>query len=178
MAKIPLFAILPPLVFAGLAGVFYVGMNREDPQALPSTMIGQVAPPLTVTAHPDGPELTPELLAAADVKLVNFWASWCVPCRAEHPQLEALTAAGITLHGVNYMDKPEAASRFLAELGNPFQSLGADDTGRTGRDWGVYGVPETFVVDGEGRVVLRFAGPITKTVLAEKILPAVEAAQK
>jgi cytochrome c biogenesis protein CcmG/thiol:disulfide interchange protein DsbE len=75
------------------------------------------------------------------------------------------------------MDRPEAAARFLAELGNPFQTLGADTTGRTGRDWGVYGVPETFVLDGEGRVVLRFAGPITKAVLADKIMPAVQAAQ-
>lgn len=178
MAKLSPWAILPPVIFAGLAAVFYFGMYREDPKALPSTMIGRSAPELTVSEFTGSEMLTPEVLADSGVKLVNFWASWCMPCRAEHAQLETMNYSGVTIHGVNYKDKPAAAAEFLDELGNPFETLGADDTGRTGRDWGVYGVPETFVVDGDGTVVFRFAGPITTRVMAEKILPAIEKAAK
>ncbi|MCV6824051.1 MULTISPECIES: DsbE family thiol:disulfide interchange protein [Halocynthiibacter] len=178
MAKFPVIAVLPPLIFAGLAATFYIGMQKEDADALPSTLIGKPAAQLTTTPMPQSPSFDGEDLAASGVKLVNFWASWCVPCRAEHPQLEQLAEEGVTLYGVNYKDKPEDAERFLAELGNPFTALGADTTGVTARDWGVYGVPETFVVDGEGNVVLRFAGPIDPTVLESKIRPAMEEAAK
>lgn len=174
MARISPWAIVPPVLFAGLAAIFYVGMYREDPRALPSVLIGKEAAALTLSPFEGSEMLTADILAQADVKLVNFWASWCVPCRAEHAQLEEMAQAGIPIHGVNYKDKPEAAARFLAELGNPFTTLGADDTGRTGRDWGVYGVPETFVIDGNGQVVLRFAGPITQSVMKQTILPAIQ----
>ena len=176
MANLSRWAIVPPVVFVGLAAVFYLGMFREDPRALPSTMIGKPAPNLSVSDFADSEMLTPEVLAASGVKLVNFWASWCVPCRAEHAQLETMNDTGITIHGVNYKDKPIAAANFLAELGNPFTTMGADDAGRTGRDWGVYGVPETFILDGDGTVILRFAGPITSKVMNTKILPAIKKA--
>jgi cytochrome c biogenesis protein CcmG/thiol:disulfide interchange protein DsbE len=111
------------------------------------------------------------------VKLVNFWASWCAPCRVEHPKLEELAAEGLPIYGVNYKDEPDKALAFLAELGDPYAGIGADAGGRMGLDWGLYGVPETFVIDGDGTVVLRFAGPITQSVLDTTIRPAIEAAQ-
>lgn len=157
--------LLPPAIFAGIAAMFVVGMNREDPNALPSALIGRNAPPVVVTPLGDQPVFGDADLRDGQVKLVNFWASWCAPCRAEHPNLTKLQAEGVTIYGVNYKDKPEGALGFLAELGNPFAALGADETGRMGIDWGLYGVPETFIIDGEGKVVERFPGPITERVL-------------
>jgi cytochrome c biogenesis protein CcmG/thiol:disulfide interchange protein DsbE len=168
--------LVPPLVFAAIAAAFLFGLNRENPDALPSTLIGQPAPELQVTALGDLPLLDAEMLRAPGVKLVNFWASWCGPCRVEHPTLVQLGAEGVTIHGVNYKDEPQNALRFLAELGNSYAAIGADTTGRTGLLWGLYGVPETFVIDGEGRIVLRFAGPVTQRVLEETIRPAMRAA--
>ncbi len=111
------------------------------------------------------------------MKLVNYWASWCAPCRVEHPTLEELAAEGVPIYGINYKDDPAKALAFLAELGNPYVAMGADASGRTALDWGVYGVPETFVIDGDGTVILRFAGPITGSVLEKTIRPALAAAQ-
>ncbi|MGB8812473.1 MAG: DsbE family thiol:disulfide interchange protein [Paracoccaceae bacterium] len=174
MAKILMFA--PPVVFAGLAAVFWIGMGREDPNGLPSTMIGREAPAVVVTALGDGAPFGDVDLRKPGVKLVNYWASWCAPCRAEHPMLEALAAEGVTILGVNYKDKPENALGFLAELGNPYAALGADE-GRMALDWGVYGVPETYVIDGDGKILARIAGPITESTLESMIRPALVAAQ-
>jgi cytochrome c biogenesis protein CcmG, thiol:disulfide interchange protein DsbE len=162
--------ILPPVAFAGLALAFWMGMQNGD-QALPSTMEGRQAPQVSVTPLGDGPTVTPDDLAAPGVKLVNFWASWCQPCRVEHPMLEQLAGEGVVIHGINYKDKPDDALGFLAEMGNPFSTLGAD-SGRMALNWGVYGVPETYVIDGTGKVVLRWAGPITEDVLEKTIRPA------
>jgi cytochrome c biogenesis protein CcmG/thiol:disulfide interchange protein DsbE len=164
--------LAPPLIFAGLAVLFFVGMQRSDPDQLPSAMEGREAPAVQVAALGTGPALTDAMLREPGVKLVNFWASWCAPCRAEHPVLKALSAEGVTILGVNYKDKPEAALQFLEELGNPYAAIGADDSGRMGLDWGLYGVPETFVIDGDGKVILRHAGPITAGILQERIRPA------
>jgi len=168
--------LAPPLIFAGLAVLFFVGMQRSDPDQLPSAMEGREAPAVQVAALGTGPALTDAMLREPGVKLVNFWASWCAPCRAEHPVLKALSAEGVTILGVNYKDKPEAALQFLEELGNPYAAIGADDSGRMGLDWGLYGVPETFVIDGTGKVILRHAGPITAGILQERIRPALAAA--
>jgi cytochrome c biogenesis protein CcmG/thiol:disulfide interchange protein DsbE len=111
------------------------------------------------------------------VKLVNFWASWCAPCRVEHPVLEDLAADGLPIIGVNYKDDPEKALGFLAELGDPYTAVGADPEGRTGLDWGLYGVPETFVIDSDGTVLLRHPGPITRDVLDRRIMPAIDEAR-
>jgi cytochrome c biogenesis protein CcmG/thiol:disulfide interchange protein DsbE len=125
----------------------------------------------------DAPLLTDAALRTGEVTLVNYWASWCAPCRAEHPHLEALAEEGVTIHGINYKDEPDRAQAFLADLGNPYTRIGADPAGRTALDWGLYGVPETYVIDGAGRIVLRFAGPITPSVLETRIRPAIEDAR-
>ena len=176
MARVSPLMILPPVIFAGLALMFVWGMNREDPDALPSAFAGKQAPAVVVTPLADLPVFGDADLRDGKVKLVNFWASWCAPCRVEHPNLEALKAEGVTILGVNYKDKPEAALRFLADLGNPYAAIGADESGRMGIDWGLYGVPETFVIDGEGNVILRFPGPITERVLDSDIRPAMKEA--
>lgn len=169
--------LLPPLLFVAMAGLFWLGMQREDPTALPSALEGRSAPPMTLTQLGDLSPLSREMLDAPGVKLVNFWASWCAPCRAEHPILTELAAEGIAIHGINYKDDPAKALDFLAELGNPYAAVGADPSGRTAIDWGLYGVPETFVIDGNGTVLLRFAGPITRQELDRKIRPAIAKAQ-
>ena len=169
--------IAPPLIFAAMAGMFWLGMNREDPNALPSAIAGRPAPPVALTELGGLPGFTDATLRAPGVKVVNYWASWCAPCRAEHPNLEKLAAEGVPIYGINYKDDPAKALAFLAELGNPYAAVGADASGRTALDWGLDGVPETYVIDGDGRIVLRFAGPITERVLTETIRPAMEGSE-
>jgi len=175
MAKISPMMIAPPAIFAGLALMFFLGLGRED--QLPSARQGQEAPAIEIVALGGAPMFDDAAMRDGTVKLVNFWASWCAPCRIEHPNLEALAAQGITLYGVNYKDKPENAIRFLEDVGNPYTAIGADSKGRMALNWGVYGVPETYIIDGDGVIVLRFAGPITAKVLAKTILPAIEVAK-
>lgn len=176
MTKISPLVAAPPLVFAGLAVLFFLGMYRDNPNALPSTFVGAEAPALRLDPVAGEAPFTAEDLASGAPVIVNYWASWCAPCRAEHPQLEALAEAGVPVFGINYKDVPGNAAAFLDELGDPFAKQGADPEGRTALEWGVYGVPETYVIDGDGRVVLRFAGPITPEALADQIQPALEAA--
>ncbi|MBK5933103.1 DsbE family thiol:disulfide interchange protein [Rhodovulum imhoffii] len=169
---------LPPLIFAALAAVFYIGVMREDPEALPSTLEGKPAPALMVTQLGENAPFTDADLRSGKVVLVNFWASWCVPCRIEHAVLSDLAAEGLTIYGIAYKDKATDSLKFLAELGNPFAALAADETGRTGIEWGVYGVPETYVVAEDGTIVLRHAGPLTQQIVAEKLRPAMENAAR
>ncbi|MFC7704083.1 DsbE family thiol:disulfide interchange protein [Plastorhodobacter daqingensis] len=171
MPRISLLMALPPILFAGLAATFYFGMQRENPDDLPSAREGGLAPSVVLTQLGDDPPFSDATLREEGVKLVNYWASWCAPCRAEHPMLEQLAAEGIPIYGINYKDRPDNALAFLQELGNPYAAMGADE-GRTALDWGLYGVPETYVIDGEGRIVLRFAGPITARSLEDTIRPA------
>lgn len=168
---------IPPAVFGILVGLFLFGMYRDDPNALPSTLVGRAAPVLQVSQLGSAPLTTDAQLTAPGVKLVNFWASWCAPCRAEHPFLEEIARDGVPIHGINYKDKPDQALGFLEELGSPYATMGADPTGRTAIEWGVYGVPETYVIDSAGKVVLRFAGPITRQEYDRTIRPALEAAR-
>jgi len=172
MKRIPPLALLPPVIFAGLAGLFLGGMFRMDPDALPSTLVGQPAPVVEVTPLPGLVPFTRAMLEEPGPKLVNFWASWCAPCRVEHPQLMALQDEGLAIYGVNYKDDAVKARAFLAELGDPFEGVGGDDAGRMAIEWGVYGVPETFVLDSDGTVLLRFAGPVTDVILEKRIRPA------
>jgi cytochrome c biogenesis protein CcmG, thiol:disulfide interchange protein DsbE len=174
MSKVLMY--LPPILFAGLATMFIVGMNREDPDSLPSAMIGREAPlvqgaPLGTGRNGEGAAgFDDAALRAPGVKLVNYWASWCAPCRAEHPMLEKLASEGVTIYGVNYKDKPEDALGFLAELGNPFAAMIADQ-GRMALDWGVYGVPETYVIDRDGVIRHKHTGELTRDVMQKQLLP-------
>ena len=176
MAKISPLMVAPPLIFVLLAGVFYVGMLRENPDELPSALEGRPAPAVQVTPLDGKTTFADAALREGGVKLVNFWASWCAPCRVEHPHLETLAEEGIAIYGVNYKDQPENALKFLDELGDPYAAIGADAQGRMALNWGLYGVPETYVLDSDGTIILRFAGPITQRVMDAQIRPAIEAA--
>lgn len=172
MARVSLLMALPPIVFAALAGVFVWGMGRDDPRQLPSALIGQNAPELVVTPLGDLPPLSSEVLHDGKVKLVNFWASWCAPCRIEHPRLQALSDEGMPVYGVNYKDEPQNALKFLADLGDPYTAIGADYNGiGTAVNYGVYGVPETFVISGDGKILYRFAGALSENVISARIRP-------
>ena len=174
VSKISPWVAAPPLIFLGIAALFAFGLGREDADSLPSTMIGRDAPAITTTNLSSFPELTADDLQENTLKLVNFWASWCGPCRVEHPTLQSLADEGIVIHGINYKDQTINAEAFLKELGNPYTKL-AKDEGRTGLDWGLYGVPETFIIDKNGKVLLRHAGPVTQRVLQEVIRPILNA---
>lgn len=175
MGKFRPLMFLPPLVFLALAALFFFGNLREDRDALPSAREGQSAPPVVLTQLGDKQMFDDDTLRDGEVKLVNYWASWCAPCRAEHPLLEEL-AEEVPVYGINYRDQPDRALDFLDELGDPFAGIGADTAGRMALDWGLYGVPETYVVAGDGTIMLRFAGPITRQVVETRIRPAMEAA--
>jgi cytochrome c biogenesis protein CcmG, thiol:disulfide interchange protein DsbE len=168
--KISLWVAAPPIIFLALAALFAFGLGREGANSLPSTMIGREAPLLSTTKLADKEELTAADFKGGGIKMVNFWASWCGPCRVEHPTLQALAEEGITIYGINYKDQEKNAIAFLDELGDPYKKIAAD-AGRTGLDWGLYGVPETFIIDNDGKVLFRHAGPITKRVLETTIRP-------
>lgn len=174
MAKVLMF--LPPIIFAGLAATFYIGMNRDNPDDLPSTYIGQMAPALPITPLADLPLLTAPDLKSGSVTLVNFWASWCPPCRAEHPVLQQLAADGVRVAGVNFKDTASDAIAYLADAGNPYLALAYDPQGRTAIDWGVTAPPETFIIDGDGKVLLRFVGPLVGSYYEQTFVPALKAA--
>ena len=168
--------VLPPVIFLGIAALFFFGMQRDNPDELPSTRVGKPAPSVDLAQLQDEPLLTDAVLQGEGVKLVNFWGTWCVACRAEHPQLLQMKEMGLSLHGINYNDKPGRPEAYLAAEGNPFVTQGVDASGRNNIDWGVYGAPETFIIDPDGVVTYRFAGPITPSILQNVILPEIEKA--
>lgn len=177
MAKLSPLVAVPPLLFAGLAAMFMWGMGRDDPNALPSAMIGRQAPPMSDTTLPGKTQLTDADLRNGGVTLVNFWASWCPPCRAEHPTLTALAAEeGITVVGVDLKDPTPAALRFLSEHGDPFAALATDPQGRTAIEWGVTAPPETFILDGAGNVLHRHAGPLVREDYTQRFRPELDKA--
>jgi cytochrome c biogenesis protein CcmG/thiol:disulfide interchange protein DsbE len=172
-------AVLPLVVFAGLAAIFLIQLRSgQDSSFVPSVLIGREAPEtnLPPLAGSDLPGL-----ASADFKghvtLVNVWASWCAPCREEQPLLMKLKGdPRFRLTGLNYKDKPANALRFLGEMGNPFAAIGVDANGRTAIDWGVYGVPETYLVGKDGRILYKHVGPFTEQSIAGELMPAIEKA--
>ena len=174
---LPLVLVVVMLVLLGVV------LRMGDHETLPSALIGKpvpefALPPIANVLGDNGP--TPGLSSAAfktgKVSILNVWATWCAPCQAEHPLLIQLSQQGIPIFSINYKDKPEAARRFLAAHGNPFRAIGSDDSGLTAIDFGVYGVPETFVIDGDGKIAYRFPGPLSPEILGQKIMPAIEKA--
>ena len=167
--------LLPIAIFAGIGILLYLGLYR-DPTLVPSPLIGKPVPEFEL-----GPVQGRELgLSSQDLRrevtLVNVFASWCVACRDEHPLFLDLDREGIVpIHGLNYKDAPEDAAAWLDALGDPYTRIGADLDGRVGLDWGVYGVPETFVVGRDGHIAYKHIGPVTPRVLDEIILPLVRA---
>lgn len=152
--------LLPLVLFAALVAWFAVGLTK-DPSKLPSALIDRPAPEFALPAlHEGGQGLSGADLKGGGAKLVNVFASWCAPCRVEHPQLMRMEEEGIVIHAIAYKDKPEDSRRFLELLGDPFTRVGVDRDGRVAIDWGVYGVPETYVIDAEGRIRYRHVGPI------------------
>ena len=170
---------LPLIVFASLAGLFWFALHGGDPSRLPSALVGKEVPDFALPPV-DGlleKEVPVSGFSAADLKtgaptLVNVFASWCVPCHEEHPVLmELAKQPGIRLYGINYKDDAASARRFLGRFGNPFARVGADASGRVAIDFGVYGVPETYVIGGDGKIAYRHVGPLTEDVVKEKLLP-------
>lgn len=168
--------LLPPILFLGLAVMFWVGMGRDDPNGLPSTRIGLEAPSLPAASLPGFPAVSDADLRTGQVTLVNFWASWCPPCRAEHPVLLRMASEGIRIIGVNFSDQEAAATAYLAAEGNPFLGIAFDPKARTAIDWGVTAPPETFIVGPDGTVLFRFQGPLIGSYYEQKFVPALKAA--
>jgi cytochrome c biogenesis protein CcmG, thiol:disulfide interchange protein DsbE len=180
-----LLMLLPLVFFLGLAALFWLRLGSGDPSRIPSALIGHPAPqtalpPLEGLAS-DGkpvPGLDPAILKGK-VSIVNVWASWCVPCHDEAPLLTELGKdRRLQVIGINYKDSPENARRFLGRYGNPFGAVGVDGNGRAAIEWGVYGVPETFIVGPEGKIVYKLVGPITPDNLDHVVKPEIDRALK
>ena len=185
-ARRPLVVFVPLLLFAALAGLFLFRLYAGDASLLPSALIGRQVPDFDL---PPVDGLDKRGFSAADLRqgkvtLVNVFASWCVPCHQEHQVLMQLAAdpilkrTGASLFGIAYKDDPANVQRFLAENGDPFARIGADRKGRVAIDWGVYGVPETFIIKGDGTIAYRFVGPVSEEAYRQTILPEIEKAQR
>ena len=169
---------LPLIALVALVAVFATSIDR-DPGLVRSVLIDKPAPTFAMQAVPElgVPGFDTESLKG-DVTVVNVFASWCIPCRDEHPLLVDLKeVTGVRLFGINQADAPENARAFLAELGNPYDAVGADRDRRVSIDWGVYGVPETFVVDARGIITFKHVGPLTPDTVKTELLPAIEKAR-
>jgi cytochrome c biogenesis protein CcmG/thiol:disulfide interchange protein DsbE len=179
-----MWVIVPVLVFAALVGVFGFALMTGDPSKLPSALIGKPVPPVEFPAL-EGlseaghavPGFAGSELKQGKVSVVNFWSSWCGPCSEEQEFLiELQKRTGVPLYGVNYKDQAATARRFLGRYGNPFAAVGTDERGRGAIEWGVYGMPETFVVNGKGEIAFKHVGPITHESLERVLIPAIEKA--
>ncbi|MER9403887.1 DsbE family thiol:disulfide interchange protein [Mesorhizobium caraganae] len=174
-----LVVLLPLLVFLGLAGLFLLQLlSGRDEAEVPSALLGLPAPQTNLPALEGSnlPGLDSKTFAGK-VTLVNVFASWCAPCREEHPVLLALSQdKRFVMAALNYKDEPQNARRFLGDLGNPFQAIGVDEAGRAAIDWGVYGVPETFVIGKDGKIAYKHVGPLTPDTAQTLLLPKIEKA--
>ncbi|WP_020179616.1 DsbE family thiol:disulfide interchange protein [Methylopila sp. M107] len=179
-----LLVAVPIVVFAALAILLYGRLFSGNPATLPSALIGRPAPDLALPgldglkkAGADLPGFSRADLTTGEVTIVNVFGSWCAPCREEHPALMSIAGTGVKMFGLNYKDSSENARRFLGGLGNPFSRVGVDPNGRAAIEWGVYGVPETFVVDGKGRIAFKQVGPILDDAAKAKVLAEIEKAK-
>ncbi len=165
---------LPLLILIALAVLLWVGLGL-DPDRVPSPLIGKPAPAFELPdLEREGETVTEADISAEGAALFNVWASWCPPCLDEHPLfMELVAREEVPIIGLNYRDQPEAAREWLARHGNPYRRVALDREGRTGIDWGVYGVPETYVVDAEGVIRYKHVGPIDERILENEIMPLV-----
>jgi cytochrome c biogenesis protein CcmG/thiol:disulfide interchange protein DsbE len=181
-----LMRLLPVAIFAAIAGFFALALMTGDPSKIPSTLIGKVVPDTSFPPVKDlvaegkaVPGFTSADLTKGKTTIVNFWASWCAQCVEEHPLLEKLKeASGADLYSVNYKDAADAARHYLSRYGNPYSVVGTDPAGRGAIDWGVYGMPETFIINGKGEIVYKHVGPLSPESIEAKVLPAIEAAKR
>lgn len=164
--------VVPLLVFAALVAVFAIGLTL-DPREVPSPLIGKPVPQFALAPVKGRTRGLSTRDLQGEVSLVNVFASWCVACREEHPLFMQLKneKGFVPIHGLNYKDRPDDAARWLDTLGDPYTRTGADLDGRVAIDWGVYGVPETFVIDRQGRIAYKHIGPVTPQVLETKLRP-------
>lgn len=166
--------LLPLLLFVGVGVAFLRGFDR-DPRDIPSALIDKPAPEFSLPPLPGHKEGLSNATLKGDITLVNVFASWCIPCKAEHPIITRLAREqGVTVRGINHKDKAEDAIAWLNRNGDPYASIGVDLDGRVSIDWGVYGVPETFLLDRQGRIRFKHVGPLTPQVVEEQILPMVK----
>jgi cytochrome c biogenesis protein CcmG/thiol:disulfide interchange protein DsbE len=172
---------VPLIIFLALAALFFLRLFAGDASRLPSALIGKQVPTFTLPAV----EGLSGMVGFSDadlrqgrVTLVNVFASWCVPCHQEHEFLMKLAGQGIAVFGLAYKDDPANIGKFLGGMGNPYTKVGADRSGRVAIDWGVYGVPETFIVKGDGTIAYKFVGPMDEASLRAVVLPRIEAASR
>jgi cytochrome c biogenesis protein CcmG, thiol:disulfide interchange protein DsbE len=178
-----LLVLLPLFIFLALAALFFFRLSAGDPSRIPSALIGREAPatdlPAVAGLEHNG-EPVPGIMPAdfkSAVTVLNVWASWCVPCRDEAPLLVRLAGdKRIRIIGINYKDQADNARRFLGRYGNPFAASGADTNGRAAIEWGVYGVPETFIIGRDGRIAYKLVGPLTPDNLERVVKPEIEKA--
>ena len=171
--------LVPLAAFVAVAIWFAVGLTR-DPSRIPSALIDQPIPAFTLpaVAGTSVPGLSDQAIKGK-VALVNVFASWCVPCKAEHPILMRLAAEKrVPIYGLNWKDRSDDASRWLKELGNPYAAIGHDESGRVAIDWGVYGAPETFLIDGGGIVRYKHVGPMSRAIVENELVPRIEAMRR
>lgn len=171
--------LLPFAAFVALVVLFAFGLNpKRDIHALPSPLIGKPAPEFALTDVLDASRMVSNSTLKGQIYLLNVWGTWCVECRVEHEQLLAISRQHVLpIIGLDYMDDREKAKQFLEQLGNPYTAVAFDADSRTTIDWGVYGAPETFLVDARGRVIFKFVSPITQEVWEKEFLPRIAAAR-
>jgi cytochrome c biogenesis protein CcmG/thiol:disulfide interchange protein DsbE len=172
--------LLPMGAFVALAVLFAFGLNpNRDIHALPSPLIGKPAPLFNLTDVMDSARTVSNAALKGQVYVLNVWGTWCVACRQEHEALLDIARQNVLpIVGLDYMDQREKAQQWLTQLGNPYTAVAFDTDGRTAIDWGVYGAPETFLVDGEGRVIYKFISPMTPEVWQHDFLPRIQAARR
>lgn len=168
--------LTPLILFLALAALLYAGLSR-DPRVVPSPLIDKPAPEFSLPSLKDPRAQITLNDLKGQVALLNVWATWCSACRAEHPLLVRLAKQGVKIYGLNYKDNRDTALRLLQQTGDPYIANAFDETGRVGIDWGVYGAPETFVLDKQGIIRYKHIGPVTVDAINDTIMPLIQELQ-